>query len=286
MELRHLRYFVAVADELSFRRAAERLHVSQPPLSTQIKALEAELGVRLFERLNRGIKLTPEGSVFLTHARTALAAADTARQSAQDAGKGMLGTLRIGVMLPIMTVRLARGFLRFRQSYPAIQLSVQELTTAEQVQRLQNDQLDVGIMRPPLGSTGLESRFIEEASLVLAVPKGHRFANQRQISWADFRDEPMVMLQSHLQFGLYNEFLHECAKNGAMPSMGYYASNADTVFWLVSAGLGFTLLAEIGMKHPGAVFCKPPAGLSAARVMLVWKQSNRSPALANFLENF
>jgi DNA-binding transcriptional LysR family regulator len=286
MELRHLRYFVAVADVLSFRRAAEHLHISQPPLSTQIKALEEELGVRLFERLGRGIELTPEGLVFLEHARAVLAAVDVAKQAALNAKAGLGGTLRIGTLLPMMSGQFAGGILAFRQKYPATQLFISELTSPEQLQRLQDDQLDVGLMRPPMDIQGLETRFVEERTLMLVVPKGHRFANRRRFKWEDFRNEPMVMFEPNLHFGFYDAFLHECAKVDAMPFVSHYANNADTLFWLVSAGFGVTLEADIGWQYPGIVFCKLPSSLPQVRTMLVWKKSNKSPTLSNFIKVF
>jgi len=291
MELRHLHYFVAVAEERNFRRAAERLHLSQPPLSAQIRTLEEELEVCLFRRSHRGAELTAEGRVFLAHARAVLAAADTARQSALMAGKGLVGILRVGVLTPsvmssALTARLARHFCEFRRKYPAVQLSINELPTAQQLQRFQNDQLDVGIMCKPLGSLGLESRFIEEYSIMLAVPKHHHFARRPRIKWVDFRNEPMVMLHPSIQFGFYDEFLGKCARAGGTPFECHYANNFDTVHWLVAVGLGMTLTPDTRQRRSGITLRELPRGLPPMQAALVWKQSNKSPALANFLKCF
>jgi DNA-binding transcriptional LysR family regulator len=287
----HLHYFVAVAEELNFRRAAERLHLSQPPLSAQIRTLEEELKVRLFRRSHRGAELTAEGRIFLAHARAVLAAADTARQSALMARKGLVGTLRVGVlalsvMSPTLAPRLSRHFCDFRRKYPAVQLFIDELSTAEQLQRFQKDQLDVGIMRKPLGSLGLESVFIEEHSIILAVPNHHHFARRPRIRWVDFRNEPMVMLHPSLQFGFYDEFLGNCAKAGGTPFGCHYANNFDTLHWLVAAGLGMTLTPNTRQRRSGITLRELPHGLPPVQAALVWKQSNKSPALANFLKCF
>ena len=286
MELRHLHHFVVLAEELSFKSAAKRLHLSQPPLSVQIKRLEEELGVRLFDRSSRGIKLTAEGRVFLEHARTVLAAAEAAKRSAQHAHEGMVGDLRIGIILPALTVSLSENFRNFRSKYPGVRLFIYHQATAEQLLRLQTDQLDAGLMRPPLGWPGLKTMLIREDQLSLAVPCGHRFLDCSRIQWEDLKDEPMVMLQPEMQFGLYDDFTHECAKRGFHPLVSQYANNADTLFWLVSAGLGISLLPNLGHQPPGVEFCRPPAGLRTMQEMLVWKQSNQSPVLANFLKCF
>src|SRR5579872_6878625 len=126
MELRHLRYFVAVAEELSFRRASERLHLAQPPLSLQIKSLEEELGLRLFERSTRSVKLTPAGKVFLDEARSVLIGAERAQQNARKAHQGLGGPLRIGMLAPAATPRLAKILSSFRQKFPDVQFSLAE----------------------------------------------------------------------------------------------------------------------------------------------------------------
>jgi DNA-binding transcriptional LysR family regulator len=286
MELRHLRYFVAVAEELNFRRAAERLHLAQPPLSTQIKALEAELGAKLFERSTRSVRLTPSGRVFLDEARLVLMAAEQAEQSVRKAEHGLTGTLRIGLLAPTATHRLARMLRRYRQIFPGVQFSLYELTSTEQLQRLRADQLDVGLLRPPVGFPELDSTFLEESSMVLAAPAGHRLAKLRRIEWRDFHNEPMVMIHPTLQHGYYDMFLSLCAKAGATPVVGQYANDVHSKLWLISAGFGVApttkTIAEV--RRPGLTFRELPPGLSLVQTMVVWKRANASPILQNFLE--
>lgn len=288
MELRHLRYFVAVAEELSFRRAAERLHLAQPPLSSQIKSLEGELGLRLFDRTTRTVKLTSAGAVFLEEARAILIAADRARQNVRKASQGLIGPLRIGILAPTATPRLARILSSFRKKFPAVQFALFELTSVEQLHRLREEQLDVGLLRPPIEFAELEWRFVEESPMVLAAPSGHRLARKRGITWADFHNEPMVMIHPSLQHSYYDKFLELCAKAGATPVVGQYANDVHSKMWLISAGFGIApttkTIAEV--KRPGLVFRELPEGLPLVQTLLVWKRSNHSPVLRNFLECF
>jgi DNA-binding transcriptional LysR family regulator len=288
MELRHLRYFVAVAEELSFRRAAEKLHLAQPPLSSQIKDLEHELGAQLFERSTRSVKLTAAGKIFLTEARAVLQAAQRAAQNVRNAHHGLIGPLRIGVLAPSATPRLARILNAYRQKFPGVQFSLSELTSTEQLQRLREDQLDVGLLRPPVLFPELEFLFLEASPMVLAAPVGHRLARPRRIQWTDFHNESLVMIHPTLQHGYYDKFLELCAKAGAIPVLGQYANDVHSKMWLISAGFGVApitkTIAEV--KRPGLVFRELPPGLPLVETLLVWKRTNTSPVLRNFLECF
>ena len=288
MELRHLRYFVAVAEELSFRKAAERLHLAQPPLSAQIKGLEEELGTKLFERTTRSVRLTTSGRVFLDEAKTVLAAAEKAEQRVRKAEHGLVGTLRIGVLAPTATSRLATILRSYRQQFPGVQFSLHEMTSVEQLQNLRLDQLDVGLLRPPVAFPELDFHFLEESPMVLAVPAGHRLAKQKQIDWKDFHNEPMVMIHPSLQHGYYDTFLNLCAKAGATPLVGQYANDVHSKMWLISAGFGVApttkTIAEV--KRPGLVFRELPPGLPLVQTLIVWKRSNQSPMVRNFVDCF
>jgi DNA-binding transcriptional LysR family regulator len=285
MELRHLRYFVAVCEDLSFSRAAVRMRVAQPALSVQIKALENELGVQLLERTSRSVRLTHAGTILLGEARTVLAAAQRAEQQVRRAGRGMVGTLRIGIIASAANARLARQLRSYRDAFPEVDLSLHEVPSATQIELLLNDQLDVGFLRPPVDASALESRFLDEAHLVLAAPAKHRLAQAAQITWKDFDREPLVMVQPGLQHGFYDRFLALCAESGARPAVGQYAHDVQTVLWLVSAGLGISPITEtlIELKRPGLVFRPLPPGMPMVRTMLVWKKNSNSPLLREFL---
>jgi DNA-binding transcriptional LysR family regulator len=288
MELRHLRYFVAVAEDLNFSRAAGRLRIAQPALSMQIKALETELGVKLFDRSSRSVRPTHAGAIFLIEARAVLAAAQHAEHQVRRAHQGMIGTLRIGAIAPAANARLAEQLRNYRAAFPEVNLSLHELPSSTQLDQLVNEQLDVGFLRPPVDSAALDSRFLGESEVILAIPANHRLAKIRKYSWKDFHEEPLVMVQPSLQHGYYDRFLALCAEAGARPSVGQYANDVQTVLWLVSAGLGISpttqTLAEV--TRPGLVFRPLPPGVPKVRTLLVWKRTNHSPLLHEFLRRF
>jgi len=279
---------MAVAEELSFRRAAERLHVAQPPLSSQIRSLEEELGVRLFDRTTRSVSLTHAGDVFLAECRTVLAAAAEAERKTKQAEQGIIGTLRLGVIAPAANAWLAGILRRFRQRYPQVQLSISDLTSTEQLRRLRTHELDVGLLRPPVGSAELESIFVEEAEQVLALPAGHRLAKKRGLHWKDFHNESFVLIHPSGQHGYYDAFFAACAKAGAKPGPTQFAHDIQTKMWLISAGFGIapTTATLAKVKRPGLIFRKLPPGMPPVHTVLVWRRDNHSPLLAHFRDCF
>jgi len=287
MELRHLRYFVAVAEELSFRRAAEKLHIAQPPLSAQIKSLEQQLRVRLFERTTRSVHLTHAGTVFLEEARAVLAASAQAEQRARDAEHGLAGTLRVGMITPAANTWLAAILRRFRQQFPGVQLSLFELTSTEQLRRLRSSELDAGLLRPPVEFPELDYRLVGKSKQVLAVPAGHRLARKRRLEWRDFHDEAMVLIHPSAQHGFYDPFFEECAKAGAKPRPVQYANDVQTKLWLISAGFGIApTIAQAEIMRPELVFRALPPGLPPVQTVLAWRRDQQSPVLAHFRECF
>lgn len=288
MELRHLRYFVAVAEQLSFRRAAERLHMAQPPLSAQIKSLEEELKVKLLERTTRSVHLTHAGRVFLEEARAVLSASAQAEQRAREAEHGLAGALRVGIVAPVAGGWLA-GILRgFRRRFPSVQLSLFDLTSAEQLRRLHEQELDVGLLRPPVTFPELDYRFVGESRQVLALPAGHPLARKRRLLWRDFHDQELVLIHPSAQHGYYDPFFAACAKAGAQPRPVQYANDIQTKMWLISAGFGIApTTASLGeVKRPGLVFRALPPGLPPVQTILAWRRGDPSPVLQHFCKSF
>jgi DNA-binding transcriptional LysR family regulator len=281
MELRHARYFIAVAEELNFRRAAQRLHVAQPPLSAQIKALENELGVRLFERTTRQVKLTPAGRVFLDECRALLEAAARAERLAREAEHGVAGILRLGIISPAANAWLAQILRDFRRRFPLVQLSLYDLTSTEQLQRLAANELDAGLLRPPIVLPELDFEFVNESEHVLAAPAGHPLASKRQLAWKDFHEQEMVLIHPRFQHGYYDAFFQACSKAGARPRPTQFANDIHTKMWLISAGFGIApttaTIAEV--QRPGLVFRPLPAGLPSVKTVLVWRKENASLVL-------
>jgi DNA-binding transcriptional LysR family regulator len=288
MELRHLRYFVAVAEQLSFRGAAHFLHMAQPPLSAQIKGLEAELGVKLLDRTTRSVALTHAGRVFLEEARAVLAASAQAEQRARDAQHGLAGTLRVGIIAPLAGGWLAGILRRFRQRYPGVQLSLFDLTSIEQLRRLHEQELDVGLLRPPVTYPELDYKFIGESRQVLALPAGHPLARKKRLEWRDFHDQELVLIHPSAQHGYYDSFFAECAKAGAQPRPVQYANDIQTKMWLISAGFGIapTSVSMGEVRRPGLVFRPLPPGLPPVQTVLAWRRGNTSPVLQHFCRSF
>ena len=288
MELRHLRYFVAVAEQLSFRGAAEKLNMAQPPLSAQIKGLEDELRVQLLERDTRNVRLTHAGEVFLEQARAVLALAATAEQRAREAEQGVVGTLRVGIIAPSANAWLAAILRKFRRQYSGVQLSLFDLTSTEQLRRLRIGELDVGLLRPPVSFPELDYKFVDESRQILALPAGHPLARKRKLEWADFHNQELVLMHPNEQHGYYDPFFARCAKAGAHPRPVQYANDIQTKMWLISAGFGIApttaTLSEV--KRPGLVFRPLPAGLPPVRTILVWRRDDDTPVVTHFRSCF
>jgi DNA-binding transcriptional LysR family regulator len=288
MELRHLRYFVAVAEELNFRRAAERLRLAQPALSAQIKSLEEELGVRLFDRTTRSVMLTQGGQILLKEARGILGATTHAEQLVRKAELGLVGALRVGVIPPAAGPLLAKILRHFHQKFPGVQLTLSALSSAEQLRRLRAGELDAGLLRPPVAAPELDSRFVEQAPQILAVPAGHRLARKRQLGWKDFDGEGLVMIHPDHQHSFYDPFLGLCAKAGAKTHVAQYAQDVQIKMWLISAGFGIApITATLAqMRRPGVVFRPLPPGVPPVQTVMVWRRFDQSPIVKNFLDCF
>jgi DNA-binding transcriptional LysR family regulator len=245
MELRHLRYFVAVAEELHFGRAAERLHMAQPPLSLQIQALERELGVRLFERTRRRVVLTEAGRLFLAEANATLAQAGRAVTVAQRSARGEMGRIEVGFTPGApFNAFLPTIIRRYRDSFPAVDLVLRELNTSQQITALQEGKLDVGFVRPPLNLSAEDLRLITilHEPLVLALQEEHPLAKQRTIAIADLAGEPFIMYPREVAANLYDLIVALCRKAGFNPRVVQEARQMATIISLVSAGLGVSLV--------------------------------------------
>jgi DNA-binding transcriptional LysR family regulator len=284
MDLRNLRYFAAVADTLNFRRAADKLHIAQPALSSQIKLLEERLGVKLFDRTTRSVKLTHAGRVLRVEARSVLEAAERAEHRTRKAEQGLVGTLRLGVIAPAMNPNLAGVLREFRKHFPGVQLSIFDLTSPEQIDRLRAGELDAGLLRPPIGFPELESQHVEQSEQVLAIASEHRLAKKKLLQWSDFDTQPLVLVQPSMQHGYYDPFFASCQKAGATPIAAQYANDIETKLWLISAGFGMapTTASMSLVKRPGLVFRPLPKGLPMVETVLVWRRNDDSPVLSNF----
>ncbi|CAA9475619.1 MAG: Transcriptional regulator, LysR family [uncultured Solirubrobacteraceae bacterium] len=285
MELRHLRYFVAVAEELHFHRAAERLHISQPPLSQQIRALETELGVQLLERNRRSVALTAAGAVFLSEVREILAAVDAAAESARSVARGEAGRLALGFVGSAMHGALPGVLRAHRRAFPQVELVLTELPTAGQLEALRAGRIDVGVIRPPVREPGLALESIHTEPFVVALPEEHGLAARREVALADLVGEPFVLLARREAPGLHESLEQAMADAGGVPRVVQEAREMQTVVGLVAAGLGVSLVpASVGAdQHRGVAF-RPVAGSApTVELALAWRPDDRSPVLAAFL---
>ncbi|MCR6475972.1 LysR substrate-binding domain-containing protein [Variovorax sp. ZS18.2.2] len=244
MELRHLRYFVAVAEELNFTRAAQRLHIAQPPLSVQIQALEEELKVRLLERDKRRVFLTQAGRHFLERARGILRDVETAKGEAQSAASGEVGSIALGYTASSMLSPAMPGaILRFRQLHARVVLTLKEMTSLEQLDAVHGRSLDIAVLRRPNVEipTGITVEEWYQSPLTAVVPRDHRLSG-KPLRIADLRDEPLVMYPRNAGIGLYWKVQDLCAKAGFRPRMVQEAREASTIAGLVAAGVGIALV--------------------------------------------
>ena len=285
MELRHLRYFVTVAEELHFGRAAERLFISQPPLSQQIQQMEREIGVSLFLRTSRSVKLTPAGEIFLRDARQILVDVERAVSAAKRAARGEEGWLGIGFAASATYDLLPTVLHDFRESYPAIELSLVELNAAEQAIALQDQSIHVGFARPPIeGNTLLVGAILNEP-FVAALPLTHPLASKLELSLIELAPEPFVSFPE-LPLPSYAQSVRlACEDAGFTPRVVQEVREMQTAISLVVAGLGIALLpASVAHLHRTGLTLLPlkePA--PRTELAVVSRRNDPSPVLENFL---
>lgn len=286
IELRQFRQFVAVAEEMNFRRAAERLHMAQPPLTAAIRRIEAELGVVLIERSNRIERLTAAGDVFLLEARRAVAQSERAIEQARRAGRGLAGTLRV-VFVATAAYDLLPSLVRvFRARHGDVALDLQEATTAQQAEALRDERADVGLAALPLPEgAALKTVSLRKTCLVAALPRDHARASRKKVRLADLANEPWISFPPSLGPGLHRRIVAACAKAGFTPGVIQQAVQMDTIVSLVAAGLGVSLvppaLAEAGRR--GVRFVELQGRGTPVRYELGLAYARRSPLVDAFI---
>ncbi|MBA7847319.1 LysR family transcriptional regulator [Klebsiella sp. RHBSTW-00484] len=243
IELRHLRYFIAVAEELHFGHAAARLNISQPPLSQQIQILEQQIGARLFARTNRSVSLTEAGKQFLADSRQILTLVDEAAARAARLHHGETGELRIGFTSSAPFIKAVSDTLStFRRRYPDVHIQTRETNTREQIVPLNEGTLDLGLMRnTQLPDTLAWERVLREPLLAM-VPRDHPLAKQPSVSLRELAREPFVFFDPHVGTGLYDDILGLMRRYGLTPVITQEVGEAMTIIGLVAAGLGVSIL--------------------------------------------
>lgn len=290
MELRHLRYFATLADELHFGRAAARLGISQPPLSQQIQGLEVELGTRLLERTNRKVALTEAGRMFLSEARAALAQADRAMQVGRRAGRGELGELRIGLFpsAPLIPI-VARSVLGFRRAYPQVQLTLTEVESRRQVQALMEGREHLAIIRAPVQVAvpgELVATELLRERLVVMVPADHRLARGRgKVAVAALAQEQFVFYGPTMGTTLPTQVLALCRAAGFEPQISQVANANATILGLVAVGLGIAIIPEAMslLRHDGVVTREIGEAKAVTSVWIVRRRGEGSVLVEAFM---
>jgi DNA-binding transcriptional LysR family regulator len=282
MELRHLRAFLAVAEELHFGRAAERLHMAQPPLSQQIRQLERHLGVALFDRNTRSVQLTSAGEALVEPAQRVLSDVDTAVRAARAGGRGEFGRVTLGfagasskAVLPV----LARAV---RESYPDIELVMQGQTYANAaLARIADGTLDLGFIRLPFIAPGVEYQVVEDEELVVALPEGHRLASRPRLALADLANEPWVTFPADAGSSLQSLLQQVCLSAGFVPNVVQSAPDSYTIIALVAAHVGVTLtLTSVMRSIPDGVVYRPLSDdLPIVESAVAWNSQNPSTAV-------
>lgn len=286
MELRHLRYFVAVAEELHFGRAAERLHMAQPPLSQQIRKLEDELGVQLFQRTQRRVQLTEAGQIFLQGARQMLAQAEQTVAAARRAGRGEIGSLTVGFVGSASYEILPAIMRRFHAWLPDVELILRELTTAQQVRALHEQRIQVGILRPPVASAGLAIKTFLKESLMIALPENHPLAGLPRIALSKLASERFIVFPRRLGPGLYQQIIDLCQQAGFSPQIAQEAIQMQTILGLVASGVGVALIPASAqpLRSDGVVYSEIEAANSFVEMAVAWREDETAPTLHVFLD--
>ena len=287
MELRHLRYFVAVAEERHFGRAAARLHIAQPPLSQQIKRFEAELGEPLLYRTTRSVELSPAGEVMLERGREILAAVDSVVEDARRAARGEYGRLAIGftgsstyALLPALAAAL-------RRELPGVVVDLRgELLTPAQVAKLLDGTLDLGLLRPPVHERDLQTEVLGSEALVAVLPVAHPLAAVEAVPLEQLEGEPFVTYPSHFRSVVHDAVEDACAAHGFKPVAAHEVAETATLVSFVAAGLGVSLVpaSVANMTVQGAVYRPLEKDTTRVELAVAWRADDERPVLVRALD--
>jgi DNA-binding transcriptional LysR family regulator len=285
VELRQLRYFVAVAEERHFGRAAKRLRLSQPPLSAQIKGLEEELGVKLFQRSTRQVALTDAGRTFLERAEGILEAVEEAKEAAKDADEGVRGRLEIGFISSATLGLLPPSIRLFRERFGGVEIELRELTSAQQIDALYAGEIRVGLVRLPLRAPGLRFEPLQEESFLVALPSGHPLEALESVPLEAMVDQPLIFFTRQLMPSLHAQIVELFQRVGAFPNVVQHAVHLQTIVGLVASDVGLAILPEPAkrLSREGVVYRSLDAPDATSWVGLAWVEGDESKQVKNFI---
>ncbi|NJL64684.1 MAG: LysR family transcriptional regulator [Methylacidiphilales bacterium] len=293
MELRHLRYFVTLAEELHFGHAAAKLHIAQPPLSQQIRQLETELGFQLFQRTKRTVKLTEAGQIFLVEVKKIFKQLEQAIQIGQQTSRGEVGQLVLGFVSSAAYSILPEILRRFRAEFPDVKLELHELTTDEQWQYLRDGKIDVGFLRPGFSHHLIEKEIFETETifceaLVIALPEGHRLASKAEIPVKLLINEQFILFPRSFSPGHYDTIISLCQQAGFSPKVIQEAIQMQTIVSLVAAQMGIAIVPSSlqNLQRTGVIY-KPIKRLKEpaveVKMNVIWRSNYASPIVDKFL---
>jgi DNA-binding transcriptional LysR family regulator len=288
MELRHLRYFVAVAEELHFARAAERLHITPPSLTQQIQALEAELEARLLNRTKRSVELTDAGRRFLEEARKTIRQAEHTIQVGKQVGRGELGRIEIAYTTSsACSGTVSRAIDSFHERYPLVDVHLQRMESPQQLIYLADGHIDAGFMRPPdrypIGLTGMQ---VGRQPVLIALPEKHPLAKLKKVECGRLAEEDFIVpsVESEFAFSGYVGAIAE--QGGFAPRINRRAPDYLTIVTLVSAGFGLAAVpASFARIHIPGVCYREMDLKSEARLILAFRRNERAPAIRSFIQS-
>jgi DNA-binding transcriptional LysR family regulator len=286
MELRHLRYFQSVAEELSFSRAAKRLRVAQPALSRAIKQLEHTLGADVLERTRHHVRLTPAGAVLLREIATLLQQVDESTRRVRRTAAGEEGELRLGYIGPPTQPFLGPLLREYRERYPLVSIHLEERTPERVWEMVAKGRLSAALTRPVLAheALGLRTILLSEEKLGLVVPAGHPLAKRQSVPWTALAREPLIVLARREGMGLHDAVIAGCRQAGVMPRLAHTPSLIGTVMIYVEAGAGIGVVTESVVTPTPAlkfVLLKP---LQRVPLVFVWQEDDDSPPVQRFRE--
>ncbi|HVR52201.1 MAG TPA: LysR family transcriptional regulator [Pseudorhodoferax sp.] len=286
MELRHLRYFSVLADELHFGRAAQRLAISQPPLSVAIRQLEESVGARLFERNSKAVRLTPAGQALRASARRLLRQAEEAAVEARGVAAGSAGQLRVGFVGAMLYRGLPQALRAFQASHPRVRVSLAELNSGEQVTELLHDRLDLGFMHSARMPQDLSARLLLTEPFVACLPATHALASRRWLAPDALHEQPFVLFARASSPDYHERILSICAQAGFLPEVRHEVRHWLAVVSLVAQGLGVALVPQAMQRSAlaGAVF-RPLRGVSAQSESYgVWRTGPQNMLVEGLLQ--
>jgi DNA-binding transcriptional LysR family regulator len=286
MELRHVRYFLAVAEEKNFTRAAARVRIGQPPLSQQIKDLEAEVGAPLFHRIPQGAELTEAGRAFLEGVRVIPMQAERAIRAAQRAARGEIGSLRVGftssaVFNPVVTSTIRS----FRRAYSDVDLTLEEANTAPLVVGLQDGELDAVFLRSDAPGDDLQLRHLSEEPMLVVLPASHPVAKSVEIDLVRLRNEVLILTPRDIWPTLFDTVIQACRQAGFEPALGQSAPQISSVVNLVAAELVFSLVPASmrQLQVTGVAYREVKGNAPIARLALAFRRGDTSQIVRNFI---